>query len=210
MQREMFKQLKREFTSSTLTKYAALLLLLVLSIAVVACGASGGNSATAAAPSPTAQPIHLDNNNLSPTPTLPANFCGIWIPDPSIPAGSSFMVYGKFTQNSNGNPVGMPGGTATLNIQWGDGTPQQVPATISGTGLMSIGISSAGHPGAINRLSLITATFTSGNATCQVGDDRPASFTLVAGAAPKSTTTTTTGGGNGGNNGFPGNGRKHG
>jgi hypothetical protein len=205
MQREMFKKLKQEFTSLTLPKYGALFLLLVLSIAVVACGASGGNTVAAASPSPTTTPIHLFNDNLSPTPTVPAITCGIWITDPSIPSGSSFNIYGKFSRNVNGNPVGYDGGSATLTIQWGDGSTMSYPANITATGLTVTSISSAGHASALNKLSLVTATFASGNDTCQVGTDRPASFTLTTGLAPAKTAVPTAPGG--GNNGG---GRKHG
>jgi hypothetical protein len=209
MQRQMLKQFKKEFSLSNYPKYGAILLLLLLSVVVVACGAPGGTTTTAAAPQPTSAAINLNiTNNLSPTPTLPPQTCGIWVTDPSITYGSSFNVYAEFNSMNQGNPQGIAG-TAQLTIQWGDGSTS--PATIytSSTGVGYASIPTGGHIGAENRLSLITAVFTSGNITCSVDTSREASFTLVPGAPAQAPAAPTNGGNNngGGNNG--GNNKHH-
>jgi hypothetical protein len=187
MQRQMLKQLKKDFSPSILSKYGAILLLLSLSVVVVACGASGTTSA--AAPQPTSAPIKLASTNLSPTPTLPPQWCGIWVTNPSIASGSSFNIYAEFNSQVSGNPQGIPG-TVQFSIQWGDGSaPQTMSTTTSSTGVGQLTVQTTGHTGAVNKLSLITANFTSntGNITCTVDNSRAASFTLTPAPAPVST-----------------------
>jgi len=101
-------------------------LLLLLSILIAACGANSGTTTQAnnADPKPTAT-IQFNNNNLSPTPTLPPVWCGIWVMNESpyyVPNGT-IMLYGKFSANSNGNPVGISGASVSINVQWGDLQP---------------------------------------------------------------------------------------
>lgn len=195
-------------SSSYVLKIGAIFLLLLLGILVAACGSSGTQVTTANEPTPVAT-IHLGNTDLSPTPGLSPDWCGIWVTNSSPPISlGTINIYAKFVQNKDGNPIGIAGAQVTINIQWGDGTPQpSPPLTTSSTGLVTYNVSMMGHSGAINKLSLITGTFSSGSATCSVDNSRPASFVLVAGGAGSPSATKTSNqptGGNGGIPGFPG------
>ena len=100
-------------------------LLLLLSILIAACGASGTTvQASNADPKPTAT-IQFNNNSLTPTPTLPPVWCGIWVMNesPYYTPNGIITVYGKFSANSNGNPVGISGASVSINVQWGDLQP---------------------------------------------------------------------------------------
>jgi hypothetical protein len=187
--------------------FGAILLLLLMSILIAGCGVNNSTTAQTStdAPQPTTT-IHFNTANLSPTPTLPPNWCGIWVVNasPYYSASGVVTVYAKFTSNNNGNPVGIAGATVNLTVQWGDlSTPPVSPVQTSSTGLATITLPMGSHYAAINKLSLITAQFTGGGQSCSVDQTRAASFTLIQGAAPtkKGTTTVTTGG-------TPGGGRK--
>ncbi|BCL84275.1 hypothetical protein ccbrp13_67400 [Ktedonobacteria bacterium brp13] len=180
-------------------------LLLLLSILIASCGASSGTTVQAsnAEPKPTAT-IQFNNNNLSPIPTLPPVWCGIWVMNesPYYTPGGTIDVYGKFSANTNGNPVAISGANVTITVQWGDLQTSSLPATTTATGLVTQSFPMGSHAGAVDKLSLITAQFnsTSGNQSCSVdatnanGNARPASFTLIQGA-PTATPTRTGGGG---------------
>jgi hypothetical protein len=193
-------QKNRSFVSLSF-KYGVIFLLFTLSIILVACGAnSEGNTATSAGatatPKATSTMINFNKiNQVSPTPALPAQWCGVWVTNES-PAysGGSIPIYAKFVKQQDGNPVGIGGASVSITIQWGDySTPPPLSTTTTADGLGIVYASMAGHAGAINKLSLITATFNSGSVTCSVGTDRPASFALTAGVATTKTPTPTGG-----------------
>lgn len=181
--------------------FGAILLLLLMSILIAGCGANNTTTQTSAdEPKPTAT-IRFNNNNLSPTPTLPPNWCGIWVVNASpYYTNGTITVYGKFSANNNGNPVGIAGATVNMTVQWGDLVTEPVPPVqTASNGLATVTLRMGSHYAAINKLSLITAQFSSGNQSCSVDQSRPASFTLIQGASPTkkgtATSTTTTGGG---------------
>jgi hypothetical protein len=199
MQQKIAKksQKNRSFVSLSF-KYGFIFLLSALSIILVACGAnssSGSNIAAGATATPQATKtmINLNSvNQISPTPTLPPQWCGIWITDesPVYSSNGTIPIYAKFVSQQNGNPVGIGNATVNITIQWGDlTTPPMNPVTTTANGLVTAYASMSGHSGAINKLSLVTATFTAGSVTCSVGADRPASFALLAGTS--STTQNT-------------------
>ena len=169
-------------------KYRFIFFLLTLSTILVACGANS-NSATGSGvtstPTATTPMINFNKvNQISPTPTLPAQWCGVWVTNesPAYNGGGSIPIYAKFVKQQDGNPVGIGGASVNITIQWGDySTPVPLSAITTADGLAIIYASMAGHAGAINKLSLITATFNSGDVTCSVGTDRPASFALTVG-----------------------------
>jgi hypothetical protein len=187
-------------------KIGAIFLLLLLSILVAACGASDTQVTTADEPTPVAT-INLGNPNSTPTPGLPPDWCGIWVTNSSPPISQgSLNIYAKFVQNKDGNPVGIAGAQVSLTIDWGDGAQEPLPTlTTSSTGLVTYPANIGMHGGAMNKLSLITGTFSSGSANCSVDNSRPASFVIVAGAVgtptPKKGGKTGNGGNNGDNNG---------
>jgi hypothetical protein len=182
-------QKNRSFVSLSF-KYGFIFVLVTLSIALVACGAnSSGNSITAAGATPTpkatATMINInDANQLSPTPTLPAQWCGLWMTDesPIYSSGGNIPIYAKFVSQQEGNPVGIGNATVYITVQWGDLTTNTfTPPLTSASGLTTFNIPMSGHSGAINKLSLVTATFSAGGVTCSVGTDRAASFALITG-----------------------------
>ncbi|BCL84276.1 hypothetical protein ccbrp13_67410 [Ktedonobacteria bacterium brp13] len=175
-------------------------LLLLLSILIAACGASGTTvQASNTDPKPTAT-IQFNNNSLTPTPTLPPVWCGIWVVNesPYYTPNGIITVYGKFSANTNGNPVGISGATATITVQWGDLQTSSLPATTTATGLVTQSFPMGSHAGAVDKLSLITAQFNSGTQSCSVDSTRPASFTLIPGAPVTTRTPPARTGGGGG------------
>ncbi|GCF07382.1 hypothetical protein [Dictyobacter arantiisoli] len=191
MQHNIKKHKKNTSSVSLSLKCGAILLLLTLSIIVVACGSNTTTMATTdTAPKSTAT-ISFNKAHLSPTPTLAPQFCGAWITNesPAYSGGGVIPIYGNFGNNVNGNFSGIPGATVTFNVAWGDYSSSPYPATTSSDGLAVAYIPMGGHAGAINHLSLVTATFQSGDKSCSVGSDRPASFVLVTGAPSTPTKT---------------------
>ncbi len=199
------KQPKKASPISLSFKYGAIFLLLTLSIIIVACGSntsgttitSAGATTTATTTSKATPTINFSKvNQLSPTPTLPPQWCGIWVTNasPVFSSGGSIPIYAKFVSQQGGNPVGIAGAAVSITIQWGDlSTPISLQTITTSDGLATTYASMQGHSFAVNKLSLITATFSSGSVSCSVGTDRPASFALVAGstAKPKNTAKTT-------------------
>ncbi|GCE24742.1 hypothetical protein KDA_02260 [Dictyobacter alpinus] len=174
-------------------KYGSILLLFLLSTLVVACGANSDTTAGAAGtPEPTTK-INI-NSLASPTPTLPPQWCGVWLlnASPTFDENGFINIYGKFTLNKDGNPQGIPQANVTFNVHWGDGSFVPVPASTTSDGLAVASLSMRGHAAALNRLSLITATFTSGNVTCTVDEKRPQSFVVINGVKVKGTVNPTT------------------
>ncbi len=171
-------------------KCGTLLLFVALSILVVACGSSSG---TAKLGDPMATvTIQIGNNNGSPTPGLPGNWCGAWATNTTPPYNAGRVaVYAKFTQNVNGNPVGIGGATATAQVMWTPSYIETYTATTTNDGLAVFPISIANKAFAINTVTLVTVTFQkAGTADCTVDQSRAAFFTLIP-AKAKTTKTPT-------------------
>ncbi|MDQ2887600.1 MAG: hypothetical protein M3Y39_16125 [Chloroflexota bacterium] len=186
----MPKQWQAHSLFSLSTKCSALLLFVALSILVVACGSSSG---TAKLGDPMATvTIQIGNNNGSPTPALPGNWCGAWATNTTPPYNAGRVaVYAKFTQNVNGNPVGIGGATATAQVMWTPSYVETYTATTTSDGLAIFPISTANKAFAINTITLVTVTFQkAGIADCTIDQSRAAFFTLIP-AKAKATKTPT-------------------
>ncbi|WP_126548476.1 hypothetical protein [Dictyobacter kobayashii] len=169
---------------------------MLLSVVVVACGANADTTTAAAQPQPTTT-INLNGSSLTPTPTLPPQACGVWLlnSSPTFDEKGVITIYAKFIKNDeNGNPVGIGGAGVNFNITWGDLSTTQLNAVTTSDGLAVANLPMAGHVAAINRLSLITAQFSSGNVSCQVDNTRPQSFVVTTGTKTTGTVTPGTGG----------------
>ena len=195
-------------------KYGSILLLFAISVLVAACSigsssaASGDNTLDAGSTAT----IRL-GNNLSPTPSLAAYWCGAWITKSTVPYDPNGVValYAKYTRNVDGNPVGIAGAQVQAVIKWGDGSTLPMTATTSSDGLAVFFAPIGDKAGAMNRLSLATFTFNAPGAnTCIVDDKRPASFVIVAPAATPTPTDNNNNGDNNNNNGDNGNGNGNG
>lgn len=176
---------------SLFLKCGAILLLLFVSILIVACGSTTGTNITNINGPVTTVTIHIgDTKTGSPTPPLPTYWCGAWATQssPAINASAMVGVYAKFTHNINGNPEGVEGATATAIVMWPDGTTTPQTVTTTADGLAVFAISVANRADAVNRLTLVTVTFTKGDQTCTVGEDRAAFFTLIV-VSPTATST---------------------
>ena len=89
-------------------------------------------------------------------------------------------IYGKFTQNTNGNPSGIDNAAANATVLWGDGTTEQLTGTTTTDGTVSFTVSSANRDADLNKVTLVTVTFTQpGGGSCTVDKDRAAFFTLI-------------------------------
>lgn len=170
---------------SLYAKSGAIFLLLVLSVLIVACGDGTGTNTTAVnlnGPVVTVT-IQMNNNLVSPTPTLSPEWCGAWASQStfSFNKGKTMItIYAKFVQNNNGNPTGIDGANANATIQWGDGTSDQQTATTGTDGMATFNVPTANHDNAVGKVLLVTVTFQkSGVSTCTVDQDRAAFFTLV-------------------------------
>jgi hypothetical protein len=189
-QSRMRKQWQTRSLFSLSTKCGALLLFVALSILVVACG---GSSGTAKLGDPLATvTIQIGNDNGSPTPGLPGNWCGAWATNTTPPYNAGRVaVYAKFTQNVNGNPAGIGGATATAQVMWTPSFVETYTATTTSDGLAIFPISIANKAFAINTVTLVTVTFQkAGIADCTVDQSRAAFFTLIP-AKAKTTKTPT-------------------
>ncbi|GER86023.1 hypothetical protein KDW_01850 [Dictyobacter vulcani] len=167
-------------------KCGSILLLLLLSTMIVACGANSDTTNAADAPQPVAT-INLNGSKASPTPAIPPQSCGVWLENasPNFSAGGVIPLYAKFTLNKDGNPQGIAQAGVTFTVHWGDGTAYTAYGTTGSDGLAVASVPMLGHAAAVYHLSLITATFSSGNVSCAVDDKRPQSFVLINGAKPK-------------------------
>lgn len=168
----------------------AVLLFFMLSVLIVACGSSGRPIATTGSSNPN-EPvvtvtINLGSTSISPTPALPQYWCGAWATQSSPPYGTaSVAVYAKFTQNTNDNPVGIAGATGTATVMWPDNTTSTLTATTGSDGLATFFVPTAGRFAALNKITLVTVSFTQGGgASCTVPTDKAAFFTLISGAGP--------------------------
>jgi len=118
----------------------------------------------------------------SPVPSLLPYYCGGWATDATKPyaANGVVNVYGKFTQtDTNQNPVGVEGATATATILWPDQSTQTITATTTSDGLATFSIPLKAS--AINHLVLIQITFVKGNVTCHI--QQAAFFTAILASA---------------------------
>jgi hypothetical protein len=194
MQSYLWKKWKTGSTFSLSVKCGAVLLLLLFSVLIVACG--GGTSTDAANlgdPQPTIT-IQIGNNQSSPTPSLPGEWCGAWVtnPTPSYTAGT-IAVYAKFTQNVNGNPAGIGSATATAHVMWTPTDIDTYTAVTTSDGLAVFPISVNNKNFAVNTITLVTVTFhKDGEPDCTVDQDRAAFFTLIHASATATTTKTPT------------------
>jgi hypothetical protein len=182
MQSPIQKKWKTGSTLSLSVKCGAALLLILLSVLVVACGSSTGTNTAAALgnPQPTLT-IQIGGNQGSPTPSLPGEWCGAWVtnPTPAYNKGT-IAVYGKFTQNVNGNPQGIGGATGTAQVMWTPSDIDTYTAVTTSDGLAVFPISTTNKNYAINTITLVTMTFhKDGMPDCTVDQDRAAFFTLI-------------------------------
>lgn len=185
---------------SLYAKSGAIFLLLVLSALIVACGGgTGTNTTTVNLNGPVVTvTIQMNNNLVSPTPTLSPEWCGAWASQSTFSFNkgkTNIPIYAKFVQNNSGNPTGIDGATATATIQWGDNTSEQLTSTTGTDGMATFNVSTANHDNAVGKVSLVTVNFTRDGVTpCTVAPDRAAFFTLV------NTTSNNNNNNNGNNN----------
>jgi hypothetical protein len=139
-------------------KCSAISFLFFICILIVACSGNGSSQVDPGTPVVTVT-INLGQIS-SPTPKLSPYYCGGWATDTSPPfsSKSTVSIYGKFTQNVDGNPVGVGNASATATIQWPDGTTDTMTATTTSDGLAVFPVII--KPSAINKLVTISITFT--------------------------------------------------
>jgi hypothetical protein len=182
MQSHIWKQWKTGSTFSLYAKCGAIFLLIMLSILVVACGGGTGTSTTNLGSPAATVTIQIGGNNGSPTPSLPGYWCGAWVTNttPVYNAEGKIAVYAKFTQNLNGNPVGVGGATATAHVMWSTGNIETYIATTTSDGLAVFPVPIANKAYAVYTVTLVTVTFQkAGVPDCMVNQDRAAFFTLI-------------------------------
>lgn len=134
--------------------------------------------------------IVFGQSRASPTSSLLPYYCGGWATDATTPYAADGMVnvYGKFTQtDSNGNPSGIGGATATAVIDWPDNTSDTISVMTTSDGLAVFTIPLKAS--AINHIVLIQITFVKGNATCRIPQ---AAFFAAILASPTPVTTPAT------------------
>jgi hypothetical protein len=190
MRLQRLKQLKTEASPSLYLKCGALLLLFLLSVLIVACGSDTPTNTNLGNPLVTVT-INLNQNNSSPTPLLPAYTCGAWVTNttPGLNTSSIVNVYAKFIHNVDNNPVGVGSAKAQATVMWPDGSTNTLTATTTPDGLAVFPVSVKSAAFAINKVVLVTISFSSPDShTCQVGADQAAYFTLVV-VSPTTTST---------------------
>lgn len=206
MKPSLWKQWKTRTTLSLYAKCGAVFLLFLLSVLIVACSSGGDPTAANLAGPVVTATINMGNaSGLSPTPTLPAYWCGAWATQaaPNIKVTTEVGVYAKFTQNVDGNPQGVGAATATATVLWPDGNAQTFTVNTTPDGLAVFTIPITNQDTAINKVTLVTVTFNKpGVGTCTVGADQAAFFTLVV-ASPTAAASSTAGAGGGGPNATP-------
>jgi len=150
-----------------IVKCSAIFFLFFMSILIVACSSNGTGQLNPGTPVVTVT-IKLGQDTGSPTPPLSPYNCGGWATDTSPPysSTSTVSVFGKFTQNVDGNPVGVSGAQATATIQWPDGTSDTMTTTTTSDGLAVFPV--AIKPSAINKLVTIVIAFSSPKASCTI------------------------------------------
>jgi len=181
-------------------KCGAILFLILLSVLIVSCGGSPTGTGAANLGGSVATVTIQIHQGGSPTPALPGEWCGTWVtnPTPAYDAKGKVAVYAKFTQNVNGNPVGIGGATVTARVMWNSGVSDPYVATTTSDGLAVFEVSIADKTYAIGTITLVTVTFQKGGIPdCTVDQDRAAFFTLVHVSptpTPKNTSTPGQGG----------------
>ena len=177
--------------SSLYLKCGAIFLLFLLSVLIVACGGNGTD--TNLGQPPVTVTINLGQFDGSPTPPLPAYTCSAWVTNttPGINTNSAIGVYAKFVHNNVGNnPEGVYPASATATVLWPEGNVN-VSSTTTQDGLAVFSVSTANRAADINKIILITVSFTAANGTtCTVNADRAAYFTLVYATAVASPTVS--------------------
>ncbi len=163
---------------------SVLLFFLLLSVLIVACGSNPSTANVNLGAPPVTVTIDLGNNttNVSPTPPLAPYWCGAWATNtsPIFNSTATVGVYAKFTQNVNGNPVGVSGATATASITWPDGSVTTQGAITTSDGLAVFFVPVANRADAVNHLTFVTVSFQKDGAPpCNVTADRAAFFTLI-------------------------------
>ncbi len=160
-----------------------LLFFMLLSVLIVACGSNTSTASVNLGAPPVTVTIDLgNNNNTSPTPPLSPYWCGAWATDtsPIFNAASAVGIYAKFTQNVNGNPVGISGASATASITWPDGSVTTQGAITTSDGLAVFFVPIVNRTDAVNHLTFVTVSFQKdGIPPCNVTADRAAFFTLI-------------------------------
>jgi hypothetical protein len=167
LQLMLSRQDKTNTSLNHILKCCAILFLFFISILIVACSGNGSSQVDPGTPVVTVT-INLQNIG-SPTPPLSPYYCGGWATDTSPPfsSTSTVSIYGKFTQNVDGNPVGVGNASATATIQWPDGTTDTMTATTTSDGLAIFPVLIKAS--AVNKLVTIMIQFTSTQgAYCQI------------------------------------------
>src|SRR5258708_25112837 len=138
--RSMQLQQPKKNALSLYLKVGALVFLLFLSVLIAACSSNGGSTQLNPGTPVATVTINLNQSGGSPTPPLQAYYCGGWATDttPAFNPNSIVNVYGKVTQNVDGNPEGDEGATATATILWPDGSFSPLTATTTSDGLSTV------------------------------------------------------------------------
>jgi hypothetical protein len=179
--------MKHTLTPTLLAKFSGVCLLFVFMVIIVACG-STSDQVTPGIPAATVT-ISFGQFIGSPTSALQKVYCGGWATDATTPYSATGVVnvYGKFTQtDSNGNPEGIYGATATAIIDWPDNTSTKIIQTTTSDGLAVFTIPL--NASAINRIVLIQISFVKGNQACTI--PQAAYFTAIL-ASPTPTGSVT-------------------
>lgn len=186
--RAQFRKLNNKTGLSLFLKSGAVLVFLIFSILIVACGSNDTtNQADLGNPVVTVT-IRIGQFNGSPTPPLAPYYCGAWATNtsPQFTVGV-IDVYAKFTQNVNGNPVGVDGATATATVLWPDGSTNSETVTTQSDGIAIFPV--ALKPVATGKTVLINVTFTKpGIPSCTV--PQAAYFTSMFGSPVANNTPT--------------------
>ncbi len=193
----------RNTTLTQALKYGIFLSLFLFSMFVAGCG-SNNNTDTATNMTSPAATVTIDIGNLqkkSPTPTEPPLWCGAWATQTSPTyngnnngnnnngnnnngnnnnGNTNIGVYGKFTQNVNGNPVGVDQADAVATVLWPDGSTESHTDITTADGLAIFNISLNNKAFAIDKLTLVTISFSKpGIGNCTVDSSRAAFFTIM-------------------------------
>lgn len=159
-----------------------------LTCLVMACGSSASQKSPG---TPVATlTVVFGQERTSPVSSLLPYYCGGWATNTTMPyaANGVVNVYGKFTHtDTNQNPVGVEGATATATVLWPDKSTQILTATTTSDGLATFTIPL--NASAINHIVLIQITFVKGNVTCRI--PQPAFFTAILASPPPKTTPAT-------------------
>lgn len=202
---QFFIHYKKLFSLTRSRKLGAILSLFALSFLVVACGTNTTSAANLGSPAVTVT-IDMNGGKASPTPSVPAYWCGAWATQSSPPIGTAAVgVYGKFVHNVKsdpndpndpGNPQGIEGASAIATVVWPNGTEAQIAGITGVDGLAAFSVPTAGRMDALNKITFVTVQFTKdGIPPCTVDQARAAFFTLLPGnAVTKPITGPITGG----------------